>query len=130
MSLNDEHVNSFDDSMSGTAVLEAIVDEKRGTVRQSSSVIARVLRAGGGEVVEGSARDISEGGLFMTVASGAGLAVGERCELELFEADGVPLGCLAGGSCYATVVRTQAVAGVSPDHSMGAGLRFDNPLYL
>jgi len=75
-------------------------------------------------------RDISEGGLFLIVAWSAGLTVGERCELELFEADGSPLGCLAGGSCFATVVRTEIVMAESSQRLLGAGLRFDHPLYL
>jgi PilZ domain len=130
LSLGGDHINSFSDPMSGTAVLEAIVDEKRATTRQSLAMTARVVRLGGRAVADGLARDISEGGLFLTVAPSAGLSVGERCELELFEADGSPLGCLAGGSCFATVVRTQVVSTESSDPLVGAGLRFDHPLYL
>ncbi len=131
MSLGADHTNSFSsDLMSGTAVLEAIVDEKRSTLRESLGMTARVLRPGSDAVVEGSARDISEGGLFLTTASSVGLTVGERCEVELFDAGGSLLGCLAGGSCFATVVRTQALASESSKHLLGAGLRFDHPLYL
>lgn len=120
----------FSDPMSGTAVAEAIVEEKRATVRQSRAMMARVVRLGTKAVAEAAMCDISAGGLFLTVAPSAGLSVGERCEVELFEADGSPLGCLAGGSCYATVVRTQVLATEASGRIAGAGLRFDHPLYL
>jgi len=130
LSLGGDHINSFSDPMSGTAVLEAIVEEKRATSRQSLAMTARVIRSGTPVATDGVARDISEGGLFLTVAPAAALSVGERCELELFEADGSPLGCLVGGSCFATVVRTQVVSTESSEPLVGAGLRFDHPLYL
>lgn len=111
-------------------MLEAIVDEKRATARQSRAMTAHVVRLGTKAVTQAAMRNISEGGLFLTVAPSAGLSVGQRCELELFEADGSPLGCLAGETCFATVVRTQVMMTESSQRLVGAGLRFDHPLYL
>ncbi len=110
--------------------LSAVVEDQRCSPRNPNSVPVRLSGLGSSESHPCIAKDISEGGLYLRVPASADLAVGQRCELtfsddELDDA----IGGLAGCGCYATVVRTEQDAdGLS--QSVGAGLRFDRPLFL
>ena len=74
--------------------------------------------------------DVSEDGLFVQVPLQCGLMVGNRVEVVFADvADAPLLAMLAGESCFATVVRTASLEHASPE-LVGAGLRFDQPLFL
>lgn len=130
MSFAAARANTLSTSPSSAVDAGSLFDEKRASTRHSRPLRARIVRLGADGVAEAAARDISEGGLFLTVAPSVGLGVGQRCEVELFDADGSALGCLPEGSCFATVVRTEFVTTESSARMVGAGLRFDHPLYL
>ena len=74
MAFDSEHPQPFSESplgsdpSAGTAVLEAIVEEKRATQRQASELTASVARPGNAGAVTAVARDISEGGVFLAIA--------------------------------------------------------------
>ena len=74
--------------------------------------------------------DISEAGMFVRAPSDAGLCVGQRCEVN-FEDDASSqrLAGLVGGTWFATVVRTERSGDDATTH-LGAGLCFDQPLFL
>jgi hypothetical protein len=77
-----------------------------------------------------TAEDISEGGVYLRVPVSSGISVGERCEVLLTD----PLGSnsfagYASASCFATVVRTDTISAAN-EGFVGAGLRFDQPLFL
>ncbi len=91
--------------------------------------MAKVRSLGCGEVYDGPAEDVSEGGLYVQVPLSRSLAVGQRCEVHLADEEGATLTCLAGQSCYATVVRTELVT-TGTRKLLGAGMRFDQPLFL
>jgi len=76
------------------------------------------------------ADDISEAGMFVLAPRHAGLCVGQRCEVNFQEhAEAPQLSGLVGGTWFATVVRTEQVNQGTVGH-VGAGLRFDQPLFL
>jgi hypothetical protein len=107
----------------------AVLEERRDTTRLDCDVPVTVRGTGCPEDVHCTARDLSEGGLFMYMPPGRALAVGNRCELVLAEAGRIPeLTAWAGVPVYATVIRTEAVPSDAPH--LGVGLRFDQPLLL
>lgn len=73
-------------------------------------------------------QDISEGGLFVCVPYSYGMNVGQRCEIR-FSSTHSSTACPTEETCYATVVRTEVIASDSGKR-LGAGLRFDQPLFL
>ena len=97
------------------------MDERRSTPRFPRRVTAKVIGVGAAEVFRCTTEDISENGLYVQVPLASGLRVGQRCEVMLSD-DG-------GESHYATVVRTEPIA-KAPNPIVGAGLRFDQPLFL
>ncbi len=97
------------------------MDERRAVPRVRKQLTAKVIGVGAAEVFRCSTNDISENGLYIQLPLSSGLRVGQRCEVVL--ADDADQGL------YATVVRTEPIAlGSTP--LVGAGLRFDQPLYL
>lgn len=107
-----------------------IVEERRCTPRVRRPLVAQVTGFREGDAVLCVIEDISEGGLFLCAPRGVGVRVGQRCELVLSCAKDV----LERPACvdepmYATVVRTRPVLSGS-DSTVGAGLRFDQPIYL
>ncbi|MGD2110007.1 MAG: PilZ domain-containing protein [Phycisphaerae bacterium] len=110
--------------------LAATVEDRRAAVRMRRGFPIRVASLGQKVTHSCHADDISEGGLFVRVPTESGLTVGQRCELTFeqneSEPDAPPLG---GDTCYATVVRTKLLHGEGKS-MIGAGLRFDQPLYL
>jgi hypothetical protein len=104
-------------------------NDRRASARMASGLIATVESRECGEIYDGPADDISEGGLYVRVPLSRSLGVGERCEVRLSDPSGATPACLAGETCYATVVRTEVVTSGS-ETFLGAGLRFDRPLFL
>ncbi len=97
------------------------MDERRSTPRFRKRLTAKVIGVGAAEVFRCTTEDISEDGLYVQVPLASGLCVGQRCEVVL--SDDV------GEGHYATVVRTEPI-GKGPAPIVGAGLRFDQPLFL
>ncbi|MEK6797933.1 MAG: PilZ domain-containing protein [Planctomycetota bacterium] len=105
-------------------------DEKRSADRITRRLNVKLMSLCGSGTFVGTAVDLSEGGLFLRVPHASGINVGQRCELKLMNEDGLtPLECLGDDTCYATVVRT-SVLGEFDEPMIGAGLRFDQPLFL
>lgn len=104
-------------------------EERRASQRTPKNLMASVQSLGRGEVYNGPADDVSEGGLYVRVPLSQGLAVGQRCEVRLSDPAGSAQLGLAGEGCYATVVRTEVITSGS-QKLLGAGMRFDQPLFL
>lgn len=116
-------------SSSGVAVMDvsAVVDERRSCRRSRRDVTMNLRTMGRSDVHCCSARDISEGGLYVCVPVEYGLTVGRRVEVAFADDGESP--SFAGESYYATVVRTTRLADAAED-LIGAGLRFDRPLFF
>lgn len=97
------------------------MDERRAVPRVRKRVSAKVIGVGAAEVFRCATEDISENGLYVRLPLSSGLRVGQRCEVVLTDD--------AGEGLYATVVRTEPIAH-APTPLVGAGLRFDQPLFL
>ncbi len=104
------------------------LDDRRCAPREQRPLTAEVRLVGIGESQRCDVEDISEGGLFVFVPLSYGLNVGQRCEV-LFSATHSSMSCPTDEACYATVVRTEVIASDSGKR-LGAGLRFDQPLFL
>jgi len=97
------------------------MDERRAVPRVRKRVTAKVISVGAAEVFRCTANDINENGLYVEVPLSAGFRVGQRCEIVLTDD--------SGEGHFATVVRTEPIPqGQTP--LVGAGLRFDQPLFL
>lgn len=103
-------------------------DDRRCAPRKCSPLAAHVRLVGLTESQNCDVADISEGGLFVFVPLAYGLNVGQRCEVQL-SAKNPTASCPTDDTCYATVVRTEMVASESGKY-LGAGLRFDQPLFM
>ncbi len=97
------------------------MDERRLVPRIRKRVTAKVIGMDVAEVFRCATDDISASGLYVRLPLSSGLRVGQRCEVVLADD--------AGEGHYATVVRTEPIA-KSPTPLVGAGLRFDQPLFL
>lgn len=108
----------------------AIAKERREANRESHSVRITLSARGWSESRSCSTQDLSESGLYVRLPATCGLSVGQRCEVG-FEGNVDPTkpSSVAGETRYATVVRTDAIAPAS-GKQIGAGLRFDQPLFL
>ena len=68
--------------------------------------------------------------MFVRAPRDADFCVGQRCEVNFEDdASSQSLAGLVGGTWFATVVRTERSGDDATDH-VGAGLRFDQPLFL
>ena len=106
------------------------VDERRNATRVRRGYPMKLTSLGCSGPQRCHAEDISECGLYVRVPADSGLAVGQRCELNFEKHTASPdLSKLAGETCYATVVRTNVFTD-GPKPIVGAGLRFDQPLFL
>lgn len=103
-------------------------DDRRCAPRQCPPLAAEVRLMGGTESQACEVADISEGGLFVFVPLSYGLNVGQRCEVQL-SAKSPTAKCPMDAPCYATVVRTEFISSGS-GKLLGAGLRFDQPLFF
>lgn len=97
------------------------MEERRALPRVRKRVSAKVISVDAAEVFRCTANDINENGLYVEVPLSSGFRVGQRCEVVLADD--------AGEGLYATVVRTEPIA-QGPTPLIGAGLRFDQPLFL
>ena len=109
---------------------EAILslDDRRYAPREQRPLAAEVRLVGVVESHRCDVEDISEGGLFVFVPLSYGMNVGQRCEVSLSSAHASG-SCPTDEVCYATVVRTEVIA-CDSGKRLGAGLRFDQPLFL
>ena len=97
------------------------MDERRAAPRIRKRVTAKVIGVGAEEAFRCTTNDINENGLYEEVPLSAGFRVGQRCEIVLTDDP--------GEGHFATVVRTEPIPqGQTP--LVGAGLRFDQPLFL
>ena len=97
------------------------MDERRAAPRVRKRVTAQVIGVGASEVFRCMTEDFSENGLYVQAPLSSGLRVGQRCEIVLTDD--------ANEALYATVIRTEPIA-KGPTALVGAGLRFDQPLFL
>ena len=113
----------------GVATIERAIDEQRLAGRDPHRLPMRLTAVGCATSLSCVSENISEGGCFTHLPAGAGLSVGQRCEVE-FSPDATSSAAhLAGEVHYATVIRTNSI--IKKDGSvLGAGLRFDQPLFL
>jgi hypothetical protein len=109
-------------------LVQELRDDRRCAPRKSPDVAAQLRLMGVTESQACDVADISEGGLFVFVPLAYGLNVGQRCEVQL-SARNPAARCPTDDICYATVVRTEMVSDDS-GRFLGAGLRFDQPLFL
>lgn len=116
-----------DVSARGGATVE---QDRRQSDRESHSVRITLSALGWAESQTCATHDLSETGLYVRLPVACGLSVGQRCEVG-FEGSVDPTepSSVAGEIRYATVIRTDAVSSAS-EKQIGAGLRFDQPLYL
>ncbi len=104
--------------------------ERRTSTRFRNKVPTKLAPLGRDQVHRCHAEDISTGGLFVRVPAEYGLSVGQRVEVVLGD-DKSPASSsgVAGMTCYATVVRTRQLVD-QQTRVIGAGLRFDHPIFL
>jgi len=109
----------------------ALVDDRRTNARLRRKMIADILDLPGREELAPCVtEDISEEGLLVHVPVSYGMVVGQRCEVLLRDEPGLgEPSQLCGERRFATVVRTAPIPN-SPTPMLGAGLRFDQPLFL
>jgi len=108
-------------STHGTVCQPPGMDERRAAPRVRKRVTAQVIGVGAAGAFRCSTDDISENGLYVQLPLSTGLRVGQRCEVVLTDD--------AREGHFATVVRTEPIS-KGPTPLVGAGLRFDQPLFL
>lgn len=104
-----------------------VLEERRSSPRSATGWTVHLSGFDRTTPFECPAENISECGLFVCLPGDLGVCVGTRCELVLACDGGLP----GNPACvdepvYATVVRTIPVSG----DRIGAGLRFDNPIFF
>ncbi len=113
-----------------TGDMSTAVEERRASNRHPSDLATKLTPMGvpGGQPC--SIEDISESGMYVCVQADAGLTVGQRVEVAFGDQGKQPMSTgPAGETHFATVVRAKLLAEATKD-KMGAGLRFDRPLFL
>ena len=109
---------------------DTAVEERRASKRADRKVTLQLKGMGCNETHLYTTKDICEGGLFLHVPMESGLAVGQRVEVVLEdETESPEPPSFAGETHYATVVRTELLAEAAKP-TIGAGLRFDQPLFF
>lgn len=110
--------------------VDSVTQDRRCTPRLQVRPGLTLTFLNGNTPLQCQTQDLSEGGLFVRLPQQSHLSVGQRCELSFTEeASSNHPSNLSGLTCYATVVRTHN----HPENStytIGAGLRFDRPLFL
>lgn len=116
------------DALAGN--MNTAVKERRTSNRHPMDLAMKLTPMGTPGGQRCTIEDISEGGMYVRVQAEAGLAVGQRVEVT-FEDEGKQPASPgpAGETHFATVVRTKLLAEATKD-KVGAGLRFDRPLFL
>lgn len=106
------------------------IDERRNSKRVPRRLTAFVTALGSSEGICCITENISEGGAYILAPTDCGLCLGHRCEVVLQDEIGGALwACYSDPGAYATIVRTECTQ-LSGEKTIGAGLRFDQPLYL
>jgi len=116
----------------GSAGINSL-EERRFSRRLRESLTAKLIGLGASDVISGDALDVSEGGVFVHLPYDSGVRVGQRYEVMLSCCGATgrssDLANCLGESCYATVVRTELLL-KSASPGLGAGMRFDQPLFF
>lgn len=126
-----QHEQLLDERIIGAEVgTKSRVGERRASTRRARRLSAQVTRSGSIEPCSCVADDLSEGGVYVRVPASQGICVGHRCEIVLTDEDGSnSFAGFASASCFGTVVRTEIIRSDS-EKLIGAGVRFDQPLFL
>lgn len=112
------------------SVTDTAVEDRRASKRADRKVTLQLKSLGCTQTHQCTTKDICEGGLFLHVPVENGLAVGQRVEVVLGDdKESSKPASFAGETHYATVVRTELLAEAARP-TIGAGLRFDQPLFL
>lgn len=110
--------------------LGSVADERRVSPRIAKPLSVQLLGSLSAEGPVCTADDVSESGVYLRIPAGFPIAVGQRCEVRFkTQSPSSELSNLSGESCYATVVRTEHRSEDATPMT-GAGLRFDQPLFL
>ncbi len=110
--------------------MSAAVEERRTSNRHPLDLALKLTSMGIPDGQRCTIEDISEGGMYVCVQAEAGLTVGQRVEVAFEDQGKQPTSTgPAGETHFATVVRTKLLAEATKD-KIGAGLRFDRPLFL
>ncbi len=125
----DHERTSQDNTDSSFVGAAPAVDDRRASDRICEHLPIELSAMGGPDAQPCTASDISEDGLFLSVPADCGLTVGQRCEVTFGGQSPPALSSLDGETHFATVVRTAVLADGS-ESRVGAGLRFDQRLYL
>ncbi len=111
-------------------VVSAVTQNRRNALRTSRPVDAQLTSMGSLTAIGCRMVDISENGAYVSAFASANLSVGQRFQIELSkESDAPDLASALCQGCYATIVRTERRVS-DGDSAIGAGLRFDRPIYL
>ncbi len=106
------------------------IKERRSAERLRQEVAITVTPMGHEYGIGCLAEDISTGGVFVHLPIELKLEVGRRVEVTVGESDSSRnTGRFEGETCFATVIRTEQ-RGPSAGQAVGAGLRFDHPLFV
>lgn len=105
--------------------------EQPHNVLKSHTFGASLWGFGSTDAIACRASNLSEDEVYVHAPPSSGIAVGQRYEVRLSDSGQAPkdVACALAGGCFATVVRTD-LPKASPQHELGAGLRFDRPLAL
>jgi hypothetical protein len=109
---------------------QTAIEERRCAERLRQEVAITLTPMGHECGIGCHAEDISAGGVFVHLPIELKLEVGRRVEVSVGETDSSRnTGRFEGETCFATVIRTEQ-RGPGAEHVVGAGLRFDHPLFV
>ncbi len=118
------------DQAQSSPVAPATVPNRRNAIRSARLVDAQLTSMGSTTSIGCRMVDISENGAYVSAFTSANLHVGQRFQIELSkESDAPDLASALCQGCYATVVRTERRSS-EEGLAIGAGLRFDRPIFL
>lgn len=108
-----------------------LVDDRRAFERIFRPQNVLLIGSGCEDIGEALIRDISAGGLFVQLPSDRPICVGQRYDVHVVAAaeHRSSFAAVNDESWSATVIRTERTAG-SAAGTIGAAMRFDQPIYL
>ena len=113
-----------------SADVGTVTQDRRTSRRRDRRINLTLTGLGSTDSFACTTDDISEGGVYVRLPADVGLAVGKRVEVQFGnDVQSAKPASFSGESCFATVVRTQLHT-QEPKPMIGAGLRFDQPLFL
>ncbi len=128
-SANTVHLVGLSEAVAAPPV-SITTQNRRSSLRINRSVDAQLTCMGSAVAIDCRVVDISEDGAYVSAISPANLSVGQRYQIELAEESDAPdLASALCQGCYATIVRTDRRPS-QEGSAIGAGLRFDRPIYL